>query len=128
MGGVTNRLIELAYEVTEGGPRTEREMDVLLSTGEQTSIALTAMAINAVGGQAGSVTGPQAGIATDMVHTKARIAEIRPERVQQLLDEGSIVVLAGFQGQSIDGRITTLGRGRCPAARSGPRTLSATGP
>jgi aspartate kinase len=111
MGGVTNRLIELAGEVTAGAKTTEREMDVLLATGEQTSIALTAMAINSLGGSACSLTGAQAGISTDGVHTKARIANITPERIHELLDGGQIVVVAGFQGTTVDGSITTLGRG-----------------
>ena len=112
MAGVTNRLIELATEVTgEGREPTEREMDVLLSTGEQTTIALTAMAINALGGKAVSLTGAQAGIETDGVHTKARISNITPNEVQRLLDDGNIVILAGFQGRTPEGRITTLGRG-----------------
>jgi len=111
MGGVTNRLLELAWEVSGENRPTEREMDVLLSTGEQTSIALTAMAINAMGGKACSLTGAQAGISTDEVHTKARIATIAPERVWRHLAEGEIVVLAGFQGITADGKITTLGRG-----------------
>ena len=111
MGGVTNKLIDLSRAVTNGGTPTDREMDVLLSTGEQTSIALTAMAINSMGGKASSMTGRQAGISTDDVHTKARISTIDPTRVQQLLDDGSIVILAGFQGTSPDGTITTLGRG-----------------
>ena len=111
MGGVTNRLIELAAEVSAGSKITEREMDVLLSTGEQTSIALTAMAIHSLGGTACSLTGAQAGISTDGVHTKARIANITPERIHQLLAEGQIVVVAGFQGTTAEGSITTLGRG-----------------
>lgn len=111
MGGETNRLIELAAEVSEGTTPTEREMDVLLSTGEQTSIALTAMAINSMGGKACSLTGAQAGIWTDGVHTKARIANISPENVQQLLADGNIVIVAGFQGATTEGLITTLGRG-----------------
>ncbi len=111
MGGVTNRLIELASEVTAGAKTTEREMDVLLATGEQTSIALTAMAINSLGGSACSLTGAQAGISTDGVHTKARIANITPEKIHELLDGGQIVVVAGFQGTTTDGSITTLGRG-----------------
>ncbi|MFT5467371.1 MAG: aspartate kinase [Verrucomicrobiales bacterium] len=111
MSGVTNKLIALADEVTDRGTQTDREMDVLLSTGEQTTIALTAMAINAMGGKACSMTGRQAGISTDSVHTKARIADIKADRVQQLLDEGTIVILAGFQGISPEGLITTLGRG-----------------
>jgi len=111
MGGVTNKLIELASEVTSGGVPTEREMDVLLATGEQTSIALTAMAINAMGGKACSLTGAQAGIATDGVHTKARIDNIAPKGTRDMLEQGNIVIVAGFQGASADGRITTLGRG-----------------
>ncbi len=112
MAGVTNRLIELAADVTgEGRQPTEREMDVLLATGEQTTIALTAMAINALGGKAVSLTGAQAGIETDGVHTKARISNITPNEVQRLLDDGNIVILAGFQGRTAEGRITTLGRG-----------------
>jgi len=90
---------------------TEGEMDVLLATGEQQTIALTAMAINAMGGKAASATGAQAGIQTDGVHTKARIANITPQHVHHLVDAGHVVIVAGFQGQSPDGRITTLGRG-----------------
>jgi aspartate kinase len=86
-------------------------MDVLLSTGEQTTIALTAMAINALGGKAVSLTGAQAGISTDRVHTKARIVNITPDAVHRLLDEGNIIMLAGFQGETASGEITTLGRG-----------------
>ena len=112
MAGVTNRLIELAEQVTgENKHPTEREMDVLLATGEQTTIALTAMALNALGANAVSLTGAQAGIETDGVHTKARISNISPEGVHKLLDEGNIVILAGFQGKTRDGKITTLGRG-----------------
>jgi aspartate kinase len=86
-------------------------MDVLLATGEQQTIALTAMAINALGGKGASVTGAQAGIQTDGVHTKARIANISPQHVHDLLDSGHVVIVAGFQGQTSGGRITTLGRG-----------------
>lgn len=111
MAGVTNRLIELANEVTGENDPTEREMDVLLSTGEQTTIALTAMALNAMGAKAVSLTGAQAGIQTDGVHTKARISNISPAGVHALLDGGNIVILAGFQGQTPEGMITTLGRG-----------------
>ena len=112
MSGVTNRLIELANEVT-GSKKdpTEREMDVLLATGEQTTIALTAMALNSMGTKAVSLTGAQAGIETDGVHTRARISNISPREVHRFLDEGNIVILAGFQGQTPDGKITTLGRG-----------------
>ena len=109
MSGVTDSLLKLAREVSENP--TERELDVLLSTGEQQTIALTAMAINSLGGQAVSLTGAQAGIQTDGVHTKARIANITPTEVHEMLDEGNIVILAGFQGQTRDGQITTLGRG-----------------
>lgn len=112
MSGQTNRLIELANAVTgEDKEPTERELDVLLATGEQTTIALTAMAIDSMGGKACSLTGAQAGIETDGVHTKARISNITPDEVHRLLDDGEIVILAGFQGKTRDGRITTLGRG-----------------
>ena len=109
MSGVTDGLIKLAREVSPNP--TEREMDVLLATGEQTTIALTAMAINALGKKAVSLTGAQAGILTDGVHTKAKIANITPRQVHQFLDDGHIVIVAGFQGQTSEGRITTLGRG-----------------
>lgn len=109
MSGETNRLIGLAQAICP--EPTEREMDVLLATGEQQTIALTAMAINSIGGKAVSLTGGQAGIQTDEVHTKARIADITPTEVHEMLDEGKIVILAGFQGQTRDGLITTLGRG-----------------
>ena len=109
MSGVTNNLIELANKVSQ--EPTEREMDVLLATGEQTTIALTAMAINDLGGHAVSLTGAQAGISTDRVHTKARIVNIPPEAVRKMLDEGKIVIPAGFQGQTDSLDITTLGRG-----------------
>ena len=109
MSGVTDGLIKLAREVSD--QPSEGEMDVLLATGEQQTIALTAMAINALGGKAASVTGAQAGIQTDGVHTKARIANITPRHVHTLLNDGNIVIVAGFQGQTEDGRITTLGRG-----------------
>ncbi|MFK5920840.1 MAG: aspartate kinase [Verrucomicrobiota bacterium] len=112
MSGVTNRLIELSEEVTgKTQSATEREMDVLLSTGEQTTIALISMAINSMGGKAVSLTGAQAGIQTDGVHTRARISNITPDEVHRLLNDGNIVILAGFQGRSPEGYITTLGRG-----------------
>ncbi len=109
MSGVTNNLIDLANQVSK--EPTEREMDVLLATGEQTTIALTAMAINDLGGQAVSLTGAQAGISTDRVHTKARIVNITPDAVRRMLDAGKIVILAGFQGETASHEITTLGRG-----------------
>ena len=111
MSGVTDNLIRLAKEVSPERDPIEREMDVLLATGEQTTIALTAMAINALGGKAVSLTGAQAGISTDGVHTKARIVNITPDAVKKMLDEGNIVMLAGFQGETASGEITTLGRG-----------------
>jgi aspartate kinase len=109
MSGVTDNLIGLARQVADHP--SEREMDMLLATGEQTTIALTAMAINALGGKAVSLTGAQAGIVTDGVHTKAKIANVTPKRVHRLLEDGNIVIVAGFQGESSDGHITTLGRG-----------------
>ena len=109
MSGVTDGLLKLAKEVSANP--TDRELDVLLATGEQQTIALTAMAINAAGGKAVSLTGAQAGIKTDGVHTKARISNITPTEVHEMLDDGNIVILAGFQGQTQDGLITTLGRG-----------------
>lgn len=111
MGGVTNQLLKLASEVSGEKRPTEREIDVLLATGEQTTIALTAMAINSMGGKASSLTGAQAGISTDQTHTKARIDTITPEKVWELLNQDQIVVIAGFQGITPDGKITTLGRG-----------------
>ena len=109
MSGVTDSLIKLAREVSS--KPTEREMDVLLSTGEQTTMALTAMAIQSMGGKAVSLTGAQAGIVTNGVHTKAKISNITPDQIKKHLDEGSIVIVAGFQGETSDGDITTLGRG-----------------
>ena len=109
MSGVTDSLIKLAKEVS-GAPE-EREMDVLLATGEQTTIALTAMAITAMGKKAISLTGAQAGIITDGVHTRAKISDLTPNQLKQYLDEGYICIVAGFQGQTTDHRITTLGRG-----------------
>src|SRR5215204_4198111 len=109
MSGVTDNLIKLAREVSSSPE--EREMDVLLATGEQTTLALTAMAINAMGRKAISLTGAQAGIVTDGVHTRAKIADLTPKQLKHYLDEGYICIVAGFQGQTKDLRITTLGRG-----------------
>ncbi|MBV9658115.1 MAG: aspartate kinase [Verrucomicrobia bacterium] len=109
MSGVTDGLIKLAREVAPDPP--ERELDVLLATGEQTTIALLAMALHAAGARAVSLTGAQAGIVTDGVHTKAKIANITPKQVHRLLDDGAVVIVAGFQGQTMEGQITTLGRG-----------------
>lgn len=109
MSGVTDGLIKLAKQCSTNP--SEREMDVLLATGEQTTIALTAMAINGLGKKAVSLTGAQAGIITDGVHTKAKIANITPKQIHAHLKNGNIVIVAGFQGETTDGRITTLGRG-----------------
>jgi aspartate kinase len=109
MSGVTDNLIKLAKELTP--LPDEREMDVLLATGEQTTIALTAIALHTLGVPAISLTGAQAGIVTDRVHTKAKIANITPRKVHALLNEGKVVIVAGFQGQTSEGQITTLGRG-----------------
>jgi aspartate kinase len=109
MGKTTDGLIRLAREVTE--TPSERELDVVLATGEQVSIALLAMAIEALGQPARSFTGPQAGIRTDAAHTRARILGIGADQLQQALDEGRVAVVAGFQGVSEGGELTTLGRG-----------------
>src|SRR5256714_6760286 len=109
MSGVTDSLIKLAKEIMP--LPNEREMDVLLATGEQTTIALTAIALHALGLPAVSLTGAQAGIVTDGVHTKAKIQNITPRKIHDLLDAGNVVIVAGFQGQTIEGQVTTLGRG-----------------
>ena len=108
-GQTTDELIELAHEITEHPPA--REMDMLLSTGEQISIALVAMAIGSLGHQAISFTGAQVGIVTDSFHTKARIKSISTERLRLALADGKIVIVAGFQGIDAEDNITTLGRG-----------------
>lgn len=109
MGKNTDMLVDLAKQVT---PRpAAREMDMLLSTGEQVSVALMAMAVHALGYKAVSLTGAQIGIITDNAHTKARIRSISTERIESLLDDGNIVIAAGFQGIDADHNITTLGRG-----------------
>jgi aspartate kinase len=108
-GDTTDELIELAREITEYPP--SREMDMLLSTGEQISIALMAMAIQSLGQAAISFTGAQIGIVTDSYHTKARIKNISTQRLRQALDDGNTVIVAGFQGIDEHYNITTLGRG-----------------
>jgi len=108
-GDTTDELVALAREITPDPP--EREMDMLLSAGERISCALLAMAIHRLGGDAVSLTGSQAGILTDTVHTKARILGIHPARVQEAMDAGKIVLVAGFQGVSTEKDVTTLGRG-----------------
>ncbi len=109
MGDVTNELLDKARSISPDPP--EREMDMLLATGEQVTIALLAMAIDKLGHRAISLTGAQAGIVSDASHTRARIQEVRTGRVMQALDEGHIVIIAGFQGLTEEGEITTLGRG-----------------
>jgi aspartate kinase len=108
-GDTTDELIELAKEITENPPA--REMDMLLATGEQISIALLAMAIQSLGEQAVSFTGAQVGIVTDSTHTKARIKNISTERMRKALQHGNIAIVAGFQGIDEEHNITTLGRG-----------------
>src|ERR1700731_5126566 len=109
MAGVTDELIKLAREMSPEPDK--RELDVLLATGENAASALTAMAVNALGAKAISLTGADAGILTDGFHTKARIANISPKQIQELLAENYIVIVAGCQGQSAEGETTTLGRG-----------------
>src|SRR5256714_5877184 len=109
MAGVTDELLQLAREVAP--QPTPRELDLLLATGEQAASALLAMAVNALGGRAVSLTGAEAGILTDRVHSKAKIANISPRQIHYLLNEDYIVVVAGFQGQTNEGETTTLGRG-----------------
>lgn len=109
MGKNTDMLVDLADQINERPPA--REMDMLLATGEQVSVALMAMAIHALGHKAISLTGAQIGIKTDSTHTKARIKTISTERVKQLLDDNQIVIAAGFQGIDENFNITTLGRG-----------------
>jgi len=109
MSGVTDNLIKLAKEIMP--LPNEREMDVLLATGEQTTIALTAIALHALNVPAISLTGAQAGIVTDGVHTKAKIQNITPKKIHDQLKKGNVVIVAGFQGETPEGQITTLGRG-----------------
>lgn len=109
MSGETNRLTAMAQEIME--LPTPREMDVLLSTGEQVTIALLSMALEQRGCRARSFTGGQVRVLTDGSHTKARIREIDSSKIHQQLEQGNVVVVAGFQGVSEDGHITTLGRG-----------------
>ncbi len=109
MGKTTDGLVGLAHQIAPAPD--PREMDMLLATGEQVTIALLAMALQALGLRARSFTGPQVGMRTDRAHTKARITQITAERVRQALDAGEIAVVAGFQGLSDADEITTLGRG-----------------
>ena len=109
MGHTTDYLIKLAKEVTNNPD--SREMYMLLSTGEQVSIALLAMAIQSNGYKAVSMNGQQVGIITENIHSKARIVDIKTEKLKKYLKEGNIIVVAGFQGVTPEGEITTLGRG-----------------
>src|SRR6202047_533723 len=108
-GQTTDELIAMAEEVSQAPD--PREMDMLLSTGERISCALCAMAINDLGHRAISLTGSQAGIVTDTSHTKARILDVRADRITAALAEDQIVLVAGFQGVSTAKDVTTLGRG-----------------
>src|ERR1700754_3755289 len=109
-GKTTDELVEQAHEIS--ARPVAREMDMLLSTGERISCALCAMAIHDMGHEAISLTGSQAGIVTDSTHTKARIIDVRADRIRAALDEDQIVLVAGFQGVSTESRdVTTLGRG-----------------
>ncbi len=109
MGDATDNLVALAHRITPNP--SPREMDMLMATGEQVSVAVLAMALHAMGAQAVSLTGPQAGIFTDTMHRKARITRINPERILRHLREGHIVIVAGFQGATPCDDIATLGRG-----------------
>jgi aspartate kinase len=109
MGKTTNTLIDMAKEISPNPSR--REMDMLLSTGERTTMALLCIALNELGVEAISLTGSQAGIITNDRHNDARVIEVRPIRVQDELDKGKVVVIGGFQGVSYKRDITTLGRG-----------------
>ncbi|MFM7220450.1 MAG: aspartate kinase, partial [Nodosilinea sp.] len=111
MGKTTDGLVQLANDITDRPSR--RELDMLLSTGEQVSIALLTMALQDLGQEAISLTGAQVGIITEAEHTRARILTIKTDRLQRHLGEGKVIVVAGFQGisETADLEITTLGRG-----------------
>src|SRR3989338_6337911 len=109
LAGTTDQLLKMANSISDRP--SGREMDMLLATGEQASVALLAMAIHALGEKAISFTGPQVGIITDSAHTKARILNINTTRIDQALKQGNIVIVAGFQGKTVTEEITTLGRG-----------------
>ena len=109
MGDTTDELIELAYRVTE--QPDARELDLLLSTGEVVSCTLVAMALRSLGYSSISLTGAQAGIRTDTSHGRAQIAGVEADRVMRELEEGKLVIVAGFQGTTEDMDVTTLGRG-----------------
>jgi aspartate kinase len=109
MRGVTDNLIDMAKSLMP--VPSEREMDMLLATGEQTTIALLAIALQSMDIPAASLTGAQAGIVTDDVHSKAKIRNITPNKIHAMLDAGNVTIVAGFQGETSEGYITTLGRG-----------------
>lgn len=109
LGDTTDELVELAGKINSNP--SEREMDMLLSTGEQISVALLAMAIHKLGSRAISFTGSQVGIITDTSHTRARIIKINTDKIKEGLKKGNVVIVAGFQGVTLDQDITTLGRG-----------------
>ncbi|MCK9336678.1 MAG: aspartate kinase [Arcobacteraceae bacterium] len=109
MSGETNKLIEFAEYYTK--TPEDRELDMLLSTGERVTSALLSITLNAQGYKATSMSGREAGIITDDSHTKARIEVINTSHMQKAIDEGNVIVVAGFQGVTMDGRVTTLGRG-----------------
>jgi len=109
MGKTTDELVSLARQITDRP--AGRELDMLMATGEQVSIALLAMALHELGQPAISLTGPQVGIRTDDAHTSARITSVDAARLQKLLSEGKVAVVAGFQGLSESGELVTLGRG-----------------
>lgn len=109
LGDTTDDLITLSEQITKNA--SDREMDMLLSTGEQVSMALLALAVQELGVKARSFTGAQVGIITDAFHTKARILGVNGECIKKALAEGNVVIVAGFQGKTDSGEITTLGRG-----------------
>lgn len=109
MGNTTNELLSLAAEISPAPGR--RELDLLISVGERVSMTLLAMAIQELGEPAQSFTGSQSGIITDTQHVAAEVIEVRPHRIRRALDEGQIAIVAGFQGVSQTGEVTTLGRG-----------------
>ena len=106
---IRDSLMKMAQEV--GGEIPKRELDALLATGEQQSVALLAIALNNLGVPAVSMTGFQSGFITNDYHTNARIKEINTEKVEEIIAQGKVAVVAGFQGVSEDGDVTTLGRG-----------------
>lgn len=109
MGNTTNDLDQLAHSLHPNPPR--REYDMLVSAGERMSIALLAIALDAVGQKAVSFTGSQSGIITSNEHGEAKIIDVRPKRIREALKQGAVAIVAGFQGVSLSGEITTLGRG-----------------